>query len=101
MKRHGVFFGTVKSKSDTGFVLTTANRGDQIVSFDSKTAFVNRKQQTMVYGDMKTGDKIRVKGVWDKSLNTITEVDQIKDFSLPPQNNPSTSSGPSPSPSPQ
>ncbi len=97
MKRFGVFFGTVKSKSDTNFVLTAVQRGDQTVFFDNNTKFVNRKQQTMGYGDMNVGDKIRVKGVWDKSNSKITEVSQIKDFSLPPQNSPSASSGPSPS----
>ncbi len=83
MKRKGTFFGTVKSVSTSGFVITTLNRGDQTVTVSGTTKFVNRKEQTISLSDIKTGDKIRVKGMWDKANSTITEVAQIKDFTLP------------------
>ncbi len=84
-KRHGVFIGTVKSKTDTSFVLESINRGDQTVYFDANTKFVNRKQETITYSNVNQADRVRVKGLWDKSLNKITEVTQVKDFSQPPK----------------
>lgn len=83
MKRRGVFFGTVSSKGANSFVMHTLNRGDQTVMFDSNTKFVKRNEQIMTFADLQVGDRVRVKGLWDKILNTITEVNQIKDFSLP------------------
>lgn len=83
MKRKGVFMGSIKSKDTTNFILTTANRGDQTVYFDSNTKFVGRNDVTIAYSDINVGDRIRVKGLWDKTLNKITEVTQVKDYSLP------------------
>lgn len=82
-KIRGVFFGTMKSKSSNSFVINSIYRGDQTVNFDSNTKFVNRKEQTMNFSDIQTGDRIRVKGVWDKSSGTISEVTQVKDYSNP------------------
>ena len=45
--------------------------------------FVERKETSITLSDLKIGDRVRVKGVWDKTLNKITEVTQIKDFSIP------------------
>lgn len=82
-KIRGVFFGTVKSKSSSSFVITSRYRGDQTVNFDSNTKFVNRKEQTMSFSDIQIGDRIRVKGVWDKSNGTVSEITQVKDYSIP------------------
>lgn len=83
MKRRGVFFGTVKTTSSTGFVIASLNRGDQTVTVSGSTKFENRKEETISLSDVKTGDKIRVKGMWNKANNTVTEVTQVKDFTLP------------------
>lgn len=85
MKRFGVFIGTVKSKDTASFVITTVNRGDQTVSFDNNTKFVNRKGATISYNDVNVGDRVKVRGLWDKTLSKITQVTQVKDFSLPPK----------------
>ncbi len=83
MKRKGVFMGSIKSKDTTSFILTSVNRGDQTVYFDSNTKFVGRNEVSIAYADINTGDRIRIKGLWDKTLNKITEVTQVKDYSLP------------------
>jgi hypothetical protein len=82
MKRFGVFFGQISSVGSGSFVLNTPTRGDQTVTIGS-AKLVNRKEQTISDSDLKVGDKVRVKGVWDKIKKTITEVTQVKDFSLP------------------
>lgn len=98
MKRHGVFLGKVKSKADTSFVIESLNREDQTVIFASSTKFIDRKEKTITFSDIKIGDKVRVKGLWDKSLSKITEVSIIKDFSIPVKEiTPSITSAPTPS----
>lgn len=82
-KFRGVFFGNVKSKSSNSFVITSRYRGDQTVNFDSSTKFVNRKEQTMKFSDIQVEDRVRIKGVWDKTNSTISEVTQVKDFTIP------------------
>lgn len=84
-KRFGVFIGEVKSLLSGGWVMTTASekRPDQTVTVSSETKFENRKGETIGQADIQIGHKVRVKGLWDNSNNTVTEVVQVKDFSLP------------------
>lgn len=82
-KRWGAFFGEVSEKTTDGFKLKSIQRGDQTVTIGSGTKLVNRKEETIVPGDILVGHRVRVKGVWDRSTNTISEVDQVKDFSIP------------------
>ena len=84
-KRFGVFFGTVTSLNSNGWVMQTVNRGNQTVTTVSTTKFTNRKEETISQSDVKVGDKVRVRGLWDKTANTITEVTATKDFSIPAQ----------------
>lgn len=79
-KRFGVFIGTVTNLSP--FTIET-KRGTETVTTDGSTKFVNRKEETIARADIKVGDKIRVRGLWDSKLNTITEVSKVKDYSLP------------------
>lgn len=88
-KRFGVFFGTVKTITDTGFIMTTIQRGDETVTLDSTTKLLNRKSQTITSSGIQVGDTIRVRGLWDSTNFTITEVAEVKDFSLPPFATPS------------
>jgi len=98
MKRYGVFLGKVKSKDGTSFTIESVNRGDQTVFFTSTTKFIDRKEKTITFADIKVGDKVRIKGMWDKSLNKITDVSIIKDFSVPAkQLTPSITTAPTPS----
>lgn len=82
MKRHGVFFGQITSAGSGSFVMHTLNRGDQTVTIGS-AKLVNRKEQTISASDLKVGDKVRVKGLWDKAASKVTDVKQVKNFSLP------------------
>lgn len=82
-KRWGVFFGKVTSKGADNFVMETVKRGKVTVYFGS-AKFVNRRDETIVYGDIQVDHRVRVRGVWDKALSKIIEVEEVKDFSLPP-----------------
>lgn len=81
-KRFGAFFGKVTTKNSDNFVMETLERGVQTVYFGT-AKFVDRKETGITISDIKVGDRVRVKGVWDKTLNKITEVIQVKDFSIP------------------
>ncbi|HUC95277.1 MAG TPA: DUF5666 domain-containing protein [Candidatus Saccharimonadales bacterium] len=83
-KRFGEFFGTVKSITDTGFVMTTIQRGEETVTLDPTTKLINRKGQAIATSDIQVGQIIRVRGLWDSVNFTVTEVAEVKDFSLPP-----------------
>lgn len=87
-KRNGVFFGNVKSITDTGFVMTTIHRGEKTVAFDTVTKIIGRDEKPISQNDIKVGDVVRVRGLWDSAKFTISEVAQIKDFNLPLQATP-------------
>lgn len=84
-KKRGTFVGDVVSISDTGFVMTTVSesRQNQTVTVGSATKIVNRKEVAITLSDIKVGHRIRVKGLWNKTNNTVTEVTHVKDYSLP------------------
>lgn len=81
-KRHGTFFGTVSSKASDNFVLKSKNRGIQTVFINSGTEFIGRNNSPISYSDLEVGHRVRVKGVWDRKLNKIIELREVKDFSL-------------------
>lgn len=81
MKRHGVFVGTIKSKDTSTFVLTSKVRGDQTVVIDANTKVTDKKNETITLSDVKVDDRVRVDGIWDKTLSKITQAD-VKDYSV-------------------
>lgn len=83
-KRWGVFFGEVVSVNNGSLTIKTVNRGDLTIYITSSTKLINRRQEKINLNQIAIGHKIRVKGVWDKTLNEIKETNEIKDFSLPP-----------------
>lgn len=83
-KKWGVFFGTVKSKDDDSFTLESSNRGTQTVYVEG-AEFKNRREEEMIYADVQVDQRVRVKGMWDRSSNEITDVDEVKNFSVPTQ----------------
>lgn len=103
-KRYGVFFGTVTVKNADNFVMSTVNRGNQTVYVIATTKFIKRNQTGMTFADLKVNDRVRVRGLWDKTLSKITEVKEVKDFSLPPhptgteKEEPTSTPGPSAAP---
>jgi len=82
-KRYGVFFGVVTSINDDGFVVESAQRGEQTVSVVATTALVDRVMNEISLLDIKVGHRVRVKGTWDSANSSITDVIQVKDFSIP------------------
>jgi hypothetical protein len=82
-KRFGVFVGDVTAVSGNTITLKTINRGNQTVTVASSTKFIDRKEKTIAQTDVVVGHRIRVKGMWDSANNTITAVQQLKNFSLP------------------
>ena len=82
-KRWGAFFGEVKTISENYLIIKTLNRGDLTVYYQG-AKLINRREEKISWSQIEVGHKIRVKGVWDKVLSKITEVDEVKDFSLPP-----------------
>jgi hypothetical protein len=89
MKRFGAFIGDVTSLGNGTFVIKSKERGNQTVSISSSTKFVGRDERVLTAADIKVGDRVRVKGTWDKTNNTITEVQEVKDFSVPAKVKPS------------
>lgn len=82
-KRRGVFFGTITSKGSDTFVLDSRGRGSQTVTVSSVTKYINRRGGVIAFSDLAFGDKVRLRGVWDKSNSTISEVNEAKDFNIP------------------
>jgi len=82
-KRYGVFFGVVTSVTDNGFILQSAQRGDQTVSVLDTTKIVDRVMNIILFPDIEVGHRVRVKGTWDNINSTITDTIQLKDFSTP------------------
>lgn len=82
-KRYGVYFGTVKSTNDTGFVITTIRKGEETVTVDPSTKLIDRTEEAITISDIDIGHRIRVKGLWDAINFTIKDVKEIKDFNLP------------------
>lgn len=84
-KRLGVFFGNVLTVASDGWTMTTIGkkRDDQTVKVSATTKFVNRKGEAMTQAGVVVGHRVRVRGLWDRTANTITEVTEVKDFTLP------------------
>ena len=84
-KRFGVFVGEVTSLTSSGWVMTTVSekRANQTVTVTTTTKYTNRKNETITQSNIKVGDRVRVKGMWNRVINTVTEVSNVKNYSLP------------------
>jgi hypothetical protein len=82
-KRFGIFVGTVTAENGNTLTVNTFNRGTQNVTVSGTTKYTDRRNAGLSLGDVQVGHRIRVKGMWDKTNNTITEVSEIKDYNLP------------------
>jgi hypothetical protein len=78
-KRWGPFFGEVITKNSDNFVIKTITRGDLTVYFGS-AKFVDNSGNQSSYDALSVGSRVGVKGVWDKDLKKISEVDEVKIF---------------------
>lgn len=84
-KRFAVFVGDVVSLTSGGWVMTTLSdkRSNQTITVTSTTKFTNRKMETITQADIQVGHRVRIKGLWNRTANTVTDVTSVKDFSLP------------------
>jgi hypothetical protein len=85
-KKQAVIIGTVKSVANDSFVINTISKKgvDQTIQVTKTTRYINRKGSAITKDKILVDHKIRVKGVWDSTSNTFSQVTQIKDFSIPP-----------------
>lgn len=88
-KKNGTFYGKVTSLTSGGFVVDTIHRDSETVTLSSSTAITGRGGATLSQSSIQVGDEIRVTGMWDSNLKTITEVTKVRDFSQPPKASPS------------
>ncbi len=79
-KFNGTFVGLVTAKEATNVTLKT-HRGTQVAIFDANTTFVNRHGKAITFSTITVGDRLRLSGTWDKTLNKITEIKKIWDLS--------------------
>ncbi|MFZ5845611.1 MAG: DUF5666 domain-containing protein, partial [Patescibacteria group bacterium] len=74
-KLPGVFVGKVLSLTSTGWEMDpVGDRPNQTVTVTSATKFVNRRNGLITKADIAVGHRVRVKGLWNRANNTITEV---------------------------
>jgi hypothetical protein len=97
-KRFGVFVGAVTAISGNDITISTIHRGSQKATVTSTTKFVDRKGTAIAQTDIIVGHKLRVKGTWDNTNNTISDVSQVKDYSLPIRPTPKTKMTVTPTP---
>jgi hypothetical protein len=86
--RFGTFIGKVLTLTTDGWTMSTISekRADQTVMDLAGAKFVNRKGETITKADVQVGHRIRIRGMWDRVNNKVTEVKEVKDFSLPALN---------------
>lgn len=82
-RRLAVFVGKVKTVSGSTIVIETVARGSQTITVGTTTKIISRKETPLLLADIKEGHVIRVKGLWNNQLNTVSDVSNIKDYSLP------------------
>lgn len=82
-KRFGVFVGDVTVVNGNDITVKTVHRDLQKATVSSTTKIVDRKEVTLAQSEIKVGHRVRIKGMWDNSNNTITEVTHVKDYTLP------------------
>jgi hypothetical protein len=82
-KRFGVFVGDVTAINGNDITIATVHRDTQKATVSTTTKIVDRKEGILKITDIAVGHRIRIKGMWDKSNNTITEVTNVKDYTLP------------------
>lgn len=86
-KLHGSFHGTVVSVNtgSNSFVLQPEVRKDQVtVTVSTSTKIYGMgKEQSILFSQIAVGNKVMVRGVWDRVNHTLGEVVLVKDFSVP------------------
>jgi hypothetical protein len=82
-KRFGVFVGDVTAVNGNDITIKSVHRDLQKATVAATTKIVDRKEGILKLTDVAVGHRVRIKGMWDNSNNTITEVTNVKDYTLP------------------
>lgn len=69
--RNGDFVGSVKSVSGSSFVLTSRNRGDQMININASTT-VMRGKEKVSFSALTVDMEVNVHGVWDRANSNVT-----------------------------
>lgn len=80
--RWGVFLGDVTSKDKNKIVFNNKTRGDLTAFVEDDTNYVGQNGGKIRLDNIKIGDRIRVKGIFDNKTKKITNIDEVKDFAL-------------------
>lgn len=81
-ERHDAFEGTVTLVTTNGFVFQSRNRGQQTVIVRSSTKVTDRTGNTIALSQIGAGNMVNVRGLWNRTSNTIT-ADMVRDQSIP------------------
>ncbi len=83
-KYKGTFVGTVQSIDSTTIVFDPVKRERHVAYLGPTTAYRNRTGRVITLSDIKMGDKVRIRGTWDKSNKKVFDVTLVVSMSLPP-----------------
>lgn len=62
--------------------MTTIHKDNETVTIGS-AKIIDREENTLTASQIKVGERVRVRGIWDAKNSTISNVIEIKDFSIP------------------
>lgn len=86
MKKDGIIMGKVISKNTGSFIVEKATGSGNInitVNFDGNTRFIKLNGTDTTYANISIDDKVRIRGLFDVTLKSVTNVTEVKDFTLP------------------
>lgn len=69
--RNADFAGSVKSVSGSSFILTSRNRGDQMININASTT-VMRGKEKVSFSALTVDMEVKVHGVWDRANSNVT-----------------------------
>lgn len=80
--RYTVRAGSVIAFLENTWTLDSLHRDTQTINIQRSTKFIDRSGETIDKLDIKTGDYVRIYGLWNPDSNTMTDVKEVKYYSL-------------------
>lgn len=80
--RWGVFLGDTISVDKNSLIIANRNHGKITVILGNNTQYLNQANNKTSLTDLKIGDRVRVKGIYNPKNAKITSIDEVKDFSI-------------------
>lgn len=78
-----VFMGEVTHLKENGWVVHAQIRGDETVSLSGGTKLIDRNSESIKRKMIEVGHTVRVRGLWNRATETVSEVREVKDYSIP------------------